>query len=53
MNIYVKDMRSVKIEKFKFEFNEFLEFILDNPKIHNYICHRVKKKQHPRPAILS
>ena len=46
---YLRDIESVKTEKFKFELDKFLELIPDQPKI-AHLCHRIRKKQHPRPA---
>ena len=34
---YLRDIESVKIEKFKFELDKFLELIPDQPKIPNYV----------------
>ena len=34
---YLRDIESVKIEKFKFEFDKFLELIPAEPKIPNYV----------------
>ena len=46
---YLRDVESVKTEKFKFEFDMFLELIPDQPKMPDF-CHRIRKQQHPRPA---
>ena len=34
---YLRDIESVKTEKFKLEHDKFLELIPDEPKIHNYV----------------
>ena len=34
---YLRDIESVKIEKFKFELDKFLELIPDEPKLPNYV----------------
>ena len=34
---YLRDVESVKTEKFKFEFDRFLELITDEPKMPNYV----------------
>ena len=34
---YLRDIQSVKTEKFKFEFDKFLELIPDQPKMPNYV----------------
>ena len=34
---YLRDIESVKTEKFKFELDRFLEFIPDEPKMPNYV----------------
>ena len=34
---YLRDIKSVKTKKFKFERNKFLELILDEPKMPNYV----------------
>ena len=34
---YLRDIESVKTEKFKFELNKFLELIQDEPKMSNYV----------------
>ena len=35
---YLRDIESVKTEKFKFELDKFLELIPDEPKIPNYVA---------------
>ena len=34
---YLRDIETVKTEKFKFEFDKFLELIPDQPKMPNYV----------------
>ena len=34
---YLRDIESVKTEKFKFELDKFLEFIPEGPKMPNYV----------------
>ena len=34
---YLRDIESVKTEKFKFELDKFLELIPDQPKFYNYV----------------
>ena len=34
---YLRDIESIKTEKFKFEFDKFLEFFPDEPKMPNYV----------------
>ena len=44
---YLRDIKSVKTEKFKFELDKFLELIPDPPKMPNYVT---ASEQHPQPA---
>ena len=37
LKIFLRDMESVKTEKFKFELDKFLELIPDQPKMPNYV----------------
>ena len=43
---YLRDIESVKTEKFTFELDKFLELLISQ----KCPCHRIRKQLHPRPA---
>ena len=47
---YLRDLESVKTEKFKFELEKFQELIPDERKMSNYVTASPRKQQHPQPA---
>ena len=46
---YLREIESVKTEKFKFSLDKFLELIPDEPKMPNYVT-KIRMQQHLRPA---
>ena len=44
---YLRDIESVKTEKFKVELDKFLELIPDEPKMPNYVTNSIRPRLSP------